>query len=88
MTKQAPPFAQDPAHGNGTCEHCGKPCDICGPRWCAGCYYVDGKPRDWLGDYSPDDEYPGADYTLAGWIDECEGLDGRPIQWEPGELAI
>lgn len=33
----------------------------------------------------PVDEHPGADYTLAGRIDECEGLDGRPIQWEPGE---
>lgn len=33
----------------------------------------------------PVDDHPGADYTLAGWIDECEGLDGRPIQWEPGE---
>lgn len=35
----------------------------------------------------PMDEYPGADYTLAGPVDECEGLDGRPIQWEPGELG-
>lgn len=33
------------------------------------------------------DEYPGADYTLAGWNDECEGLDGRSIEWEPGELG-
>lgn len=31
------------------------------------------------------DEHPGADYTLAGPVDECEGLDGKPIQWEPGE---
>ncbi|WP_122423072.1 hypothetical protein [Pseudomonas viridiflava] len=31
------------------------------------------------------DEHPGADYTLAGRINECEGLDGRLIQWEPGE---
>ena len=33
----------------------------------------------------PMDEHPGADYTLAGRFDECEGLDGRRIQWEPGE---
>lgn len=33
------------------------------------------------------DEHPGADYTLAGPVDECEGLDGQPIQWEPGELG-
>ena len=33
------------------------------------------------------DEQEGADYTIAGPIDECEGLDGRPIQWEPGELG-
>ncbi|MFW3686822.1 hypothetical protein ACOAL9_34355 [Pseudomonas aeruginosa] len=33
------------------------------------------------------DDHPGADYTLAGPVDECEGLDGRPIEWEPGELS-
>lgn len=33
------------------------------------------------------DDHPGADYTLAGPVDECEGLDGRPIEWEPGELG-
>lgn len=33
------------------------------------------------------DEREGADYTIAGPIDEYEGLDGRPIQWEPGELG-
>ncbi|MCF3954419.1 hypothetical protein L2D71_27515 [Pseudomonas aeruginosa] len=38
-------------------------------------------------DYKEDDEHPGADYTLAGPIDECEGLDGKPIQWKPGELG-
>lgn len=26
------------------------------------------------------DDHPGADYTLAGPVDECEGLDGRPIE--------
>jgi len=30
---------------------------------------------------------PGADYTFSGPADECEGLDGRPIQWQPGELG-
>ena len=35
----------------------------------------------------PVDDHPGADYTLAGPVDECEGLDGQPIQWEPGELG-
>jgi len=34
------------------------------------------------------DDCPGADYTLAGPVDECEGLDGHPIQWEPGELDL
>ncbi|WP_236470854.1 hypothetical protein [Pseudomonas syringae] len=33
------------------------------------------------------DEYPGADYTLAGPLDECEGLDGQAIEWEPGEMG-
>lgn len=38
---------------------------------------------------SPDhiDDHPGADYTLAGPFDECEGLDGKPIDWQPGELG-
>lgn len=35
----------------------------------------------------PMNEYSGADYTLAGWNDECEGLEGRSIEWEPGELG-
>lgn len=35
----------------------------------------------------PVDDHPGADYTLAGWKDECEGLAGWPIEWEPGELG-
>jgi hypothetical protein len=30
---------------------------------------------------------PGADCTGAGWIDESEGLDGKPIEWENGELG-
>lgn len=46
MSTQAPPFPQNPDHGNGTCEQCGKPCAVLGPRWCPGCYYVDGVPRD------------------------------------------
>lgn len=33
------------------------------------------------------DDHPGADYTLAGPFDECEGLDGQPIEWENGELG-
>lgn len=33
------------------------------------------------------DAHPGADFTLAGPVDECEGLDGLPIDWEPGELG-
>ncbi|WP_426103009.1 hypothetical protein [Pseudomonas sp. PSPC3-3] len=33
------------------------------------------------------DDHPGADYTLGGPVDECEGLDGQPVQWEPGELV-
>jgi len=36
---------------------------------------------------APVDDHPGADYTLAGPVDECEGLDGQPIQWAPGELG-
>lgn len=35
----------------------------------------------------PIDDHPGADYTLAGPFDECEGLDGRPVDWLPGELV-
>lgn len=46
MTQQAPPWPQNPAHGNGTCEQCGEPCAVCGPRWCPSCYYVDNVPRD------------------------------------------
>jgi hypothetical protein len=46
MPTQPPPFPQNPAHGNGTCEQCGEPCAVCGPRWCPDCYYVDGRPRD------------------------------------------
>lgn len=46
MTAPTPPFPQDPAHGNGTCEQCGQPCAVLGPRWCPDCYYVDGVPRD------------------------------------------
>lgn len=34
------------------------------------------------------DDHPGADYTLAGPVDECEGLDGKPIEWENGELGV
>jgi hypothetical protein len=33
------------------------------------------------------DEHPGADYTLAGPLDECECLDGQAIEWEPGEMG-
>jgi hypothetical protein len=33
------------------------------------------------------DDHPGADYTLAGPVDECEGLNGQAIEWEPGELG-
>lgn len=33
------------------------------------------------------DVHAGADYTLAGPVDECIGLDGRQIEWEPGELT-
>ncbi|MGE6473220.1 hypothetical protein [Serratia proteamaculans] len=33
-------------------------------------------------------DHPGADYTAAGPLDECEGPDGQPIQWEPGELGF
>ena len=40
---------------------------------------------NWACPLIPVDDHPGADYTLAGRLDECEGLDGRPIQWEPGE---
>lgn len=43
-----------------------------------------------LGEVGPPvsiDDHPGADYTLAGPIDECEGLDGQPIDWQPGELG-
>jgi hypothetical protein len=47
------PFPQDPAHGNGTCKHCGQPCAVSGPRWCAECYYVDGVPRDRLVELKP-----------------------------------
>ena len=36
---------------------------------------------------APIDEHPGADYTIAGPVDECAGLDGQPIQWESGELG-
>jgi hypothetical protein len=36
---------------------------------------------------APIDVHPGADYTLAGPIDESEGLDGQPIEWAPGELG-
>lgn len=39
-------------------------------------------PPDHIGDH------PGADYTLAGPVDECEGLDGQPIEWENGELGV
>ena len=35
----------------------------------------------------PVEDAPGADYTLAGRIDEGEGLDGQPIEWAPGELC-
>ncbi|WP_124320370.1 hypothetical protein [Pseudomonas chlororaphis] len=35
---------------------------------------------------APVDDHPGADYTLAGPVDECEGLDGQAIAWEDGEL--
>lgn len=33
------------------------------------------------------DMHPGADYGIGGVIDECEGLDSQPIQWEAGELG-
>lgn len=33
------------------------------------------------------DMHPGADHGLAGAIDECEGLDSLPIQWEARELG-
>jgi hypothetical protein len=29
----------------------------------------------------------GADCLLSGFIDECEGLDGRAIEWLPGEFV-
>ncbi|MNJ44215.1 hypothetical protein D3C77_392570 [compost metagenome] len=34
----------------------------------------------------PVEDHPGADYSLAGPVNECEGLDGQPIHWAPGEL--
>jgi hypothetical protein len=81
-----PRHPQNPDHPNGTCEACGQPCAVCGPRWCPECYYVNGVPRDLMHGYDPDNEHPGADYTLAGPLDECEGLDGQPIDWQPSEL--
>lgn len=38
MNQQTPPWPQDPAHGNGTCEQCGEPCAVYGCRWCPACY--------------------------------------------------
>lgn len=38
MIQPTPPFPQNPAHGNGTCEQCGEPCAVCGPRYCPACY--------------------------------------------------
>jgi hypothetical protein len=38
MPQQVPPYPQNPAHGNGTCEQCGEPCAVFGPRWCPACY--------------------------------------------------
>ena len=29
----------------------------------------------------------GTDCLLSGFIDECEGLDGQPVAWLPGEFA-
>lgn len=29
----------------------------------------------------------GADCTLSGFIDECEGLDGERVNWLPGEFV-
>lgn len=123
-TSTQPPYPQDPAHGNGTCEQCGQPCAVCGPRWCPACYYLpDGRPRDqlaarsgpserWLPDFDKlppltdakvsagarpgesweaarvrleadnyalppmhYDSSPGADYTLAGPVDEYANDD-------------
>lgn len=37
---------------------------------------------------APIDDHPGADFIGTGWIDESEGFDGRPIEWEPGELGL
>lgn len=48
MPTQTPPFPQNPAHGNGTCEQCGGPCAVYGCRYCPECYYVNGVPRDLL----------------------------------------
>ena len=42
---------------------------------------------NWACPPTPLGEHPGADYTISGPVDECEGLDGQPIQWESGELG-
>lgn len=70
------PFPQDPAHGNGTCEHCGQPCAVCGPRWCAECYYVDGVPRDRLVELKPGPSLH-SDARLSALI---EGAQRRVMQ--------
>lgn len=63
------------------CEHCGAEGPVLPTPHgyhCEQCYpQVMGQ----------EDDHPGADYTLAGPLDECEGLDGQPIQWQPGELG-
>lgn len=54
----------------------------------AGFWGLTASLRELPQDEAPADEHPGADYTLAGPVDECEGLDGQPIAWEDGEVGI
>ncbi|MDX9625907.1 hypothetical protein [Pseudomonas fragariae (ex Marin et al. 2024)] len=32
-------------------------------------------------------DHPGPDYQNSGPFDECQGLDGGRINWQPGELG-
>lgn len=59
MAQQVPPFPQNSAHGNGTCEQCGEACAVFGPRWCPVCYYVDGVPRDLVVRRAQSEKGPG-----------------------------
>ena len=40
---------------------------------------------NWACPPPPDDMDPGADCLLSGWISD-RGLEGEPIEWQPGEL--